>query len=87
MRRGPSHEAAHHVVREQLEKEDGVVGMEVVARDLADSPAGLELTNRRLDLGASVVLEGNVGGVREPVVRRVGSLRLRRSSRNAGDST
>src|SRR3984885_3157488 len=72
MRRGPSDEAAHEVVREQLQEEDGVIGAEVLAGDLSDSPSGLELADRRLDFRSAVVLEGDVLRVPGPVVRDEG---------------
>jgi hypothetical protein len=68
MRRGPSNEAAHYVVGEELEQEKGVIGVEVVAGDLADAPAVLQLSNRRFDLSASVVFECDLVGIGEPVV-------------------
>jgi hypothetical protein len=54
-RRSPADEAAHHVVREELQQEERMVRGEDVARDLADAPAVLELGDRGLDLGAAVV--------------------------------
>ena len=68
MRRGPSDEAAHEVAREEFQQEDGVIGAKVLAGDLSDSPARLELADRRLDFRTAVVLEGDVLGICRPVV-------------------
>jgi hypothetical protein len=51
---------------------DGVVGMKVLARDLADTPPIFQLTYRRLHFGATVVLPCDVIGIRVPVIGYVG---------------